>query len=94
MNALDLFLCCSAHNILLITHNALNRLAPTYISDMLVLLDIYVTRRNLRSSSGKKLVVPTYNLCSYGYRSFSISARTLWTDSLPQNVRLCETLDI
>ena len=77
------------YKILLTTYKALNGLAPPYISE---LLDIYAPKRNLRSLSDKKLVVPRYKLCSYGYRSFSVSAPFLW-NSLPQDIRLCETLD-
>ena len=48
-------------------------------------------RRNLRSSSDRKLVVPNYNLETYGRRSFRVSAPILW-NNLPQNVRLCESI--
>ena len=76
-------------DILLITYKALNGLAPPYITD---LINIYVPRRNLRSSSSRRLVVPTYNLRSYGYRAFSCAAPVLW-NALPQDIRLCETLN-
>ena len=77
------------YKILLITYKALNGLAPPYITD---LINIYVPRRNLRSSSSRRLVVPTYNLRSYGYRAFSCAAPVLW-NALPQDIRLCETLN-
>ena len=48
----------------------------------------FVPKRNLRSSSDRKLVVPTYNLETYGRRSYGVSAPILW-NSLPQNMRLC-----
>ena len=53
------------YKILLITFKALSGQAPGYISD---LLEVYVPRRNLKSSSDRKLVVPTYNLETYGRR--------------------------
>ena len=76
------------YKILLITFKALSGQAPGYISD---LLEVYVPRRNLRSSSDRKLVVPNYNLETYGRRSFRVSAPILW-NNLPQNVRLCESI--
>ena len=58
---------------------------------IIALLCVYVPKRNLRSSSDRKLVVPTYNLESYGRRSFRVSAPILW-NNLPQNIRLCDSL--
>ena len=63
-------------------------LTPRYIIDLLY---VYVPKRNLRSSSDRKLVVPTYNLETYGRRSFRVSAPILW-NSLPQNIRLCDSI--
>ena len=77
------------YKILLTTYKALSGLVPQYITD---LLEVYVPRRNLTSSSDKKLVVPNYNLESYGRRSFSVSAPILW-NNLPKNVRLCESIE-
>ena len=73
----------------LTTYKALSGLVPQYIT---YLLEVYVPRRNLRSSSDKKLVVPNYKLESYGRRSFTVSAPILW-NNVPQNVRLCESID-
>ena len=77
------------YKILLITFKALSGLAPRYIIDLLC---VYVPKRNLRSSSDRKLVVPTYNLETYGRRSFRVSAPILW-NSLPQNIRLCDSIE-
>ena len=74
------------YKILLITFKALSGLAPRYIIDLLC---VYVHKRNLRSSSDREFVVPTFNLESYGRRSFRVPAPILW-NSLPQNIRLCD----
>ena len=68
--------------ILLITYKALNNLAPSYIRD---LLTPYVPSRQLRSSSKNLLVIPHYNLKTYGARSFSVAAPTLW-NTLPSDI--------
>ena len=65
--------------ILLITYKALNNLAPSYIRD---LLTPYVPSRQLRSSFKNLLVIPHFNLKTYGARSFSIAAPTLWNTLL------------
>ena len=70
--------------ILLLTHKALNGLAPAYISD---LLSRYIPARQLRSSTQFLLKVPTSNLKTYGDRAFSVCAPKLW-NSLPLNVKL------
>ena len=62
------------YKILLITFKALSGLAPRYIIDLLC---VYVPKRNLRSSLDRKLVVPTYNLETYGRRPFRVSAPIL-----------------
>ena len=69
--------------ILLITYKALNNLAPSYICD---LLTPYTPSRQLRSSSKHLLVSPSYNLKTYGARSFSLAAPSLW-NALPCEIR-------
>ena len=68
--------------ILLITYKALNNLAPLYIRE---LLTPYVPARQLRSSSKNLLVIPHFNLKTYGARSFSVAAPTLW-NTLPSDI--------
>ena len=75
--------------ILTITYKTLHGLAPTYIKD---LLQRYHPPRDLRSSKKNLLVVPAFNLNSYGRRAFSVVAPLLW-NSLPQNIRDAESLD-
>ena len=60
--------------ILLITYNALNNLRPSYIRD---LLTPYVPSRQLLSSSKSLLMIPHYNLKTYGARSSSVAPPTL-----------------
>ena len=67
---------------LFITYKALNNLAPLYIRE---LLTPYVPARQLRSSSKNLLVIPHFNLKTYGARSFSVAAPTLW-NTLPSDI--------
>ena len=64
--------------ILLITYKAHNNLAPSYIRD---LLTPYIPSHQLRLSSKNLLVIPYFNLKTYGAKSFSIAAPTLWNTS-------------
>ena len=63
-------------------HNRSCNMAPSYIQD---LLTPYVPSRQLRSSSKNLLVIPHFNLKTYGTRSFSIAAPTLW-NTLPSDI--------
>ena len=69
--------------ILLITYKALNDLAPSYVRD---LLTPYTPSRQLRSSSKDLLSIPHFNLKTYGARSFSVAAPTLW-NTLPSDIK-------
>ena len=62
--------------ILLITFKALNKQAPTYLTDLLI---SYTPSRSLRSSSKNLSKIPMYNLKSYGGRSFALASAVLWT---------------
>ena len=68
----------------------LHGLAPAYIKD---LLQSYLPARDLRSSKKNLLVVPAFNINSYGDRAFSVAAPLLW-NSLPQHIRDAGSLDI
>ena len=68
--------------ILLITYKALNILAPSYVRD---LLTPYIPSRQPRSSSKNLLVIPHFNLKTYGARSFPVAAPTLW-NNLPSDI--------
>ena len=68
---------------LAVTYKALNDLAPTYVRD---LLTPYTPPRQLRSSSKDLLSIPHFNLKTYGARSFSVAAPTLW-NTLPSDIK-------
>ena len=57
--------------ILLFTFKVVNGLAPSYLSE---LLETYVPRRMLRSSTQLLLHEPKFNLKTYGSRAFSVCA--------------------
>ena len=69
--------------ILLITYKAPNNLAPSYIRDLLI---PYISSRKPRSSSKNLLSIPHFNLRTYGARSFSVAAPTLW-NTLPSDIK-------
>ena len=60
-----------------------NATAPVYLSD---LLHTYTPTRTLRSSDAGHLIVPRIRLNTYGKRSFSYIAPTVW-NSLPLALR-------
>jgi hypothetical protein len=76
--------------ILLFAYKIVNGLAPSYLSDLLVL---YVPRRALRSGEKLLLCQPSYRLKSYGFRAFSVCAPTLW-NYLSIEIRRSQTVDI
>lgn len=74
--------------ILLLTFKALNNAAPLYLCE---LVEPYVPSRSLRSSSLNLLTKGSFKLKTYGRRAFSNAAPELW-NSLPTNIRLCNTV--
>ena len=75
--------------ILIVTCKPLHGLAPAYIKD---LLQSYLPAPDLRSSKKNLLVVPAFNINSYGRRAFSVAAPLLW-NSLPQHIKDAGSLD-
>ena len=75
--------------ILLLTYKCLNNLAPQYLSE---LLHKYHPPRALRSADNLNLTVPATRLKTYGDRSFSKCAPTLW-NPLPLNIKSACSLD-
>ena len=73
--------------ILLLTFKALKTNCPSYIQDLLL---PYKPSRKLRSADLGLLVVPTTRRASYGDRSFSKTAPTLWNE-LPVEMRATST---
>ena len=75
--------------ILTLAYKCLHNLAPKYLED---LLEWYTPTRSLRSSDQHLLKVPKTRLKTFGDRSFSKAAPTLW-NSLPLPIRSAESLD-
>ena len=71
------------YKILLITFKAIQEVAPQYICD---LLKPYSVPRTLRSSEANLLAIPPTRTKTYGDRSFSAAAPTLW-NKLPDDLR-------
>ena len=65
--------------VLLFTYKVMQGLAPQYLSD---LLEPYSPLRSLRSASKLLLNWPSFNLRTYGYKSFSVCAPRLWNSLL------------
>ena len=61
----------------------MNDLAPVYLSE---LISKHKPGRNLRSRTKNLLIVPRYNLETYGKSAFSFAGPHLW-NSLPDNLR-------
>ena len=61
---------------------------PSYLSEALF---AYETSHSLRSSDMKLLKIPRFNLKTYGARSFSFNAPSIW-NSLPSSLRNSPTL--
>ena len=70
------------------TYKVLNRLAPTYMSDI---VQKHQPMRSLRSTQKSLLVVPVLRTATYGERCFSRHAAILWKD-LPENIKQLNTL--
>ena len=63
-----------------ICHSLSSGMYPIYLSD---LLSVYTPKRNLNSSSdNRSLCIPILRTKTFGHRSFSLAASTIW-NSLP-----------
>ena len=76
------------YKIFLLTYQALNGLAPSYLSE---LLDTYRPSRNLRLSGKLLLTTKKTNTVNYGDRAFSVCAPKLW-NNLPLHIRQAKSL--
>lgn len=77
------------YKILVHTYNAIYRLAPTYMSEM---VETYRPTRSLRSQHSLSLVVHRTKTVTYGNRSFQAAAPTLW-NSLPPHIQDLKTIN-
>ena len=73
---------------ILLTYQALNGLAPSYLSER---LDTYRPSRNLRSSGKLLQTTKKTNTVNYGDRAFSVCAPKLW-NNLPLHIRQAKSL--
>ena len=76
--------------VLLFTYKAMQGLATQYLSD---LLEPYSALPSLRSASKLLLNSPSFNLRTYGYKSFSVCAPRLW-NSLPVYIKSSSSFEI
>ena len=64
-------------------------LYPIYLSD---LLSVYTPKRNLRSSSDNRILcIPKLRTNTFGHRSFSFAAPTIW-NFLPSELRHADSI--
>ena len=75
--------------VILLTWKAFHDKAPIYINE---LVHFHNPSRHLRSSDKRLLSVPR-TFSSYGDRAFYACAPKLW-NSLPSNLRFCNSLDV
>ena len=79
--------------ILVLTYKALNGLAPSYLSEMLMPVAVNPTLRRNRSADRGDLTVPRAKNTSYSDRSFAIAAPILW-NSFPVELRCSSSMTI
>lgn len=79
------------YKILLLTYKSLNDKAPIYLKELLTIRTN--TSRNLRSNDKLLLNVPRCKLQTFGCKSFSFAAPSLW-NKLPEHVRKSDSIDI
>ena len=72
-----------------IFHSFFLGLSPTYLSDLLL---VHTPKRNLRSSSDNRILcIPKLRTKTFGHRSFSFAAPTMW-NSLPSELRHTDSI--
>ena len=76
--------------VLLLVYNALNGMAPLYITE---LLSYRTCSRTLCSTDQKLLAVPKSRLKTYEDRAFSVAAPKLWNE-LPLDLRSLDTINL
>ena len=68
-----------------LVYKCLHGLAPPYLADDCVLVSSLSNRRQLRSASSQRLLVPRTQTVTYGPRAFQFSGPTVW-NRLPANL--------
>ena len=68
-----------------LVYKCLHGLAPPYLADDCVLVSSLSNRRQLRSASSQRLLVPRTQTVTYGPRAFQVSGPTVW-NRLPANL--------
>ena len=77
------------YKISVIFHSLFLGLSPIYLSDLLL---VYTPKRNLRSSSDNRILcIPKLPSKTFGHRSFSFAAPTIW-NSLPSELRHTDSM--
>ena len=71
-----------------ICHSFFLGLSPIYLSDLLI---VYTPKRNFPSSDNKLLCIPKLRTKTFGHRSFSFAAPTIW-NSLPSELRHTDSI--
>ena len=72
-----------------ICHSLFLGLSPIYLSDLLL---VYTPKRNLRSSSDNGILcIPRLRTKTFGHRSFSFTAPTIW-NSMPSDLRHTDSI--
>ena len=70
------------HDAPLSIHNS----APRYLCDYCIPVANVAARSQLRSASRHQVVVPRYNMSTFGRRALSVAGPTVW-NSLPDKLR-------
>ena len=78
------------YKIAVLTYKVLQGTAPRYLGPLVRVSDL-PGRRNLRSASTARLVVPPFKLSTIGSRTFKVAAAQTW-NGLPQDVTSSPTL--
>ena len=77
------------YKLTVIFHSFFLGLSPIYLSDLLL---VYTPKRNLCSSSDNRILcIPKLRTKTFGHRSFSFAAPTIW-NSLPSELRHTDSI--
>jgi len=66
------------YKLVTMVHNCLHVKAPRYLTDYCTPVSDIASRRHLRSTSHRHLLVPRHNLSTYGRRAFSVAGLAAW----------------